>query len=492
MALDLRAIFGGGGGKQIAIGQNIRWPIDPASQPNGIFVRDGMTLVCRNVQRDILASEYPTFYAYTEGYYVNPLYVERTPTGQTTVRCLESKANGVVMVVGSGGRLSRSTNGGTTWTDTVLSTTPAAADLLCIHHNATLNKWFIFYADNRIMMSVDDGLNWTNTVVTGFTAFTSGSTDRTDTIRCQSIGNTMVFTTRVSSFTCVDGGGTWINNNLSSVMSGHAGGGKMTTGNGYWVIIDHTGKMVYSANGTAWTTGRTFTWSDGEGDNAGNYGAVFDGTRWYVGEGGPSYPAMDTGYPIGGPPPGEGVISLPTAAGNVFSYTSGGSPGVGWTSVNVTIGGGYATSWSSQGGQTTWWTQAGSRRLYIGASVPGLGVYAKRTQGSTTNPSEAVDLYQAGILDHWRVLSQTNPNNIWYGTGPISDSIPGAGLNVTGGGSRISGGVTAANMVWSTVGVNAGRVKTNVASTVSARILPQIGNLGTDETYYGPLCTRIK
>ncbi|MFD2837928.1 hypothetical protein ACFS3C_19210 [Azotobacter vinelandii] len=81
---------------------------------------------------------------------------------------INTSGAGVWIATGPAGGISRSTNGGVTWTAVTSGVTATLGQ-----PSYGGGKWVIPYATNKVLISADDGASWTDTTVQGSFSFSA-------------------------------------------------------------------------------------------------------------------------------------------------------------------------------------------------------------------------------------------------------------------------------------------------------------------------------
>lgn len=410
---------------------------------------DGMTLIRRDSGQQIIsAGDYPEFYNMTQGFFTDPYFTDRTPTAQTQVRAMDTNGN-VFIAVGNGGIISRSIDAGLNWTQI---TSPVNTNFYTIIRDNNNDRWYIPYASNKVLISINNGTSWVDTTVTGLLHdFTQASADVYN-LRGIAANGVTVLACQNKVFVTTDGTA-WTDVTASAV------GGKLTYGNGSFVIVTPTGSIRYSSNGTAWSTGYTLSttlWNK-------NYGLIWDGLYWVWGcktltVGGVSSGVADTQpAPLAGYPTGQsGVLQYSTNfidfnmkyanVGNNNTYASGGF----------------------------WFWESDTAGIIVGPKGP-QGFYA-----NIINSNQAVEQFELYSATPYRTLI----SNFTTSSPPIDDASI---LDDSEFYQEI--GITGDGIVWSLEPTPLTDIKISGSTATPSKTLPSFTQTGGGE---GNWYTRIK
>lgn len=423
MSQSLKALISTGNKINWAIGQtrsDIALPVNDVTNNNQAVVFDykGMKILYRGAYFTLLQSEYPEAYAQLGAYYGNSPIVGRTFTGQTEAKWLDSNGN-IIIVVGDGGKISRSVDGGVT---SATVTSPTTTNLKRIRYIPALSKWIIPYTTNKCLISTDaTGSSFTDTTVTGLSVDLSTETNE---VRFGYIGNIMVLCTFNKTF--VSTNGTAWTAVLTDINHTNR---RLTIGNGYFVIVSHSGGnhyFTYSTDGSNWNAYNGL-WSHDAYAGIRSYGMVYDGSRWVFVAGAMSTSEYLSTYPTSGSPPPSNYWVEPTGSVNVMSYTANGNPG---SSLNIKYyswGGSYYTNWlnwKSGVGTTQYWYYPGYNNLWINGPtarcLPNAGAF------TFSNINDYFDIYQNN-----NVVSGSNANEYYSAkiAGTWNSSTPGSAIS---------------------------------------------------------------
>lgn len=166
MALSLRTQTAGG-----ASGWHLGETRAIASKDETIDLGDGAQAICRDIARTIPASSYTAYYNLAASAASSTMFANRQATGLTGVNQLGSNGLGTLIATGPGGGISRSTNGGQSFTKVTAPAAAASADLGPIAYGSGL--WIIPYGAGKVLRSQDDGATWTDTSIAGGLEFES-------------------------------------------------------------------------------------------------------------------------------------------------------------------------------------------------------------------------------------------------------------------------------------------------------------------------------
>ena len=166
MALSLRTQTAGG-----ASGWHLGETRAIASKDETIDLGDGAQAICRDIARTIPASRYTAYYNLAASAASSTMFANRQATGLTGVNQLGSNGLGTLIATGPGGGISRSTNGGQSFTKVTAPAAAASADLGPIAYGSGL--WIIPYGVGKVLRSQDDGATWTDTSIAGGLEFES-------------------------------------------------------------------------------------------------------------------------------------------------------------------------------------------------------------------------------------------------------------------------------------------------------------------------------
>lgn len=472
MSIDLKKELGGNSlGGQWLVGRTENLPVQPGK---GVFQYNNMTLITRDAQNTILASDYPDFYNLSNGFYPGFFYYARYTSGLTAPVYADSHDT-TVIAVGAAGKISRSTDTGVTWS--VISS-GVSADLAIIHYNVTNTKWYIPYAANKCLISTDDGLTWVDTTCTGLTWDNSSCYYM---MRMESIAGTTVFSNGFATYRTTNGV-TWTVVNTA---------GKLAQGNGWFTLLHQDCTAHASQDGTTWTalnSGLAFK-SYANLNSAFNmsYGVVYTGIRWIVAT--TDYRDFtwfqDSGIPRTSPIP-TNSIATPAWSVNYYAYSTTSNPTSSWTYFTVTYPASTSSSWMLDGGHSTYFQQINSPGFTVGmfsvvgdvfSLVTGFGPDANYVH--TSSSFEA--WHQANLTAHYPT---SYPVSI-----VLSAASPATALDITGMSfySDVQrNGITRGNLVW---GKGTAFLTLSGSGTAPARVLPTYTNPYGGE---GTACTRIK
>lgn len=469
MPIDLKKVLGGTGGSGWLIGETRKLPIDPTKT---IVEYAGMTLALRNAIRVVLATDYPEFYALTEGYYSSGFFITRNPSlsGLTDIRSIDSNGS-TIIIVGNNGKIGRSTDAGVTWN--LISADSVTATLHLVHYNPGLAKWFIYYNTNKVLVSSDNGATFLDTTVTGL-AFASLLSGQTTYLRAATIGNTTVVSCSAVTFVTTNG----TSYTSPTMPSAEIAAGKLTKGNGYFCILTATLRLYTSTTGTgAWTNVVQFEAGAYANPYQESYGVVFTGTRWILGMGGAYADSIISTYPKTGPAPGPTEYYRNAVTENMLAYTTGGSmtnPTASWGYLTTTIGGYYVNGWGYDGGSSFWQSGRLVDMIYSGPS---------EAFGSYGNYG---DLYSFGST--WRLFARTLWDDVitnGFSSGKFSSTLTVAGADINFP-NRLQ--LTNDNLIASGINAAASTFGLSTSGVSPARSLP-ISTVGDGE---GTTVTRIK
>ena len=166
MALSLRTQTAGG-----ASGWHLGETRAIASKDETIDLGDGAQAICRDIARTIPASSYSAYYNLAASAASSTMFANRQATGLTGVNQLGSNGLGTMIATGPGGGISRSTNGGQSFTKVTAPAAAASADLGPIAYGSGL--WIIPYGVGKVLRSQDDGATWIDTSIAGGLEFES-------------------------------------------------------------------------------------------------------------------------------------------------------------------------------------------------------------------------------------------------------------------------------------------------------------------------------
>ncbi len=166
MALSLRTQTAGG-----ASGWHLGETRAIASKDETIDLGDGAQAICRDIARTIPASSYSAYYNLAASAASSTMFANRQATGLTGVNQLGSNGLGTLIATGPGGGISRSTNGGQSFTKVTAPAAAASADLGPIAYGSGL--WIIPYGVGKVLRSQDDGATWIDTSIAGGLEFES-------------------------------------------------------------------------------------------------------------------------------------------------------------------------------------------------------------------------------------------------------------------------------------------------------------------------------
>lgn len=470
MPIDLKKVLGGTSGGGWIIGETRKLPIDPAKT---IVEYNGMTLALRNAIRVILATDYPEFYALSDGFYSASFFITRNPSlsGLTNIYSIDSHGT-TIIIVGNGGKIGRSTDGGVTWS--LVSVGGVTANLRLVHYNPGLARWFIYYDTNKVLVSTDDAASFTDTTVTGLT-FASLLSGQTTHLRAATIGNTTVVSCNAVTFVTTNG----TSYTSPTMPSAEIAAGKLTKGNGYFCILTATLRLYTSTTGTgAWTNVVQFVKGTVSDPYTESYGVVFTGTRWILGVGGAYTEGIESSYPKTGPQPGPTDYYLNSITENMLAYTTGGSmvnPTGSWTYLTRTIGGYYITNWGFDGGSNYWKSGRYVSFMYNGPSdtFGSFGGYGDLySQGSQWN------LYARSLWDDI-IANPTNQSSFF----DVEDRVSGTTIA-----STLQLRLTNDSLIASGISGSANTFDLSTSGSSPSRSLP-INTSGSGE---GTTVTRIK
>ena len=370
MSQSLKALMGSLNKTSWAIGQSRSDLALPINQYNNsgatVFDYEGMKILYRGAEFTLLQSDYPEAYAAMGIYFGNPTYTVRSPTGQTICRWLDSNGS-ILIVVGDGGKISRSTDGGVTW---AAVTSPTALNIKRIRYIPSISRWVAPLTTNKCLISTDaTGASFTETTVTGLSVDLSSIVDE---IRFEYIGTAMVLCVSNKTFTSTNGTA-WTEVLVNASYTYR----KLTIGNGYFVIVSYNNEQVYysySSNGSSWSSWLSLNNNGGGGAHAaGGYGMVYDGSRWIWICGQADSSEYLSTYPTSGSPPPANYYYESAKSAYVFAYTANGNPGSSVNYISYSWGGNYYTSWQNWKGSvgTTqyWYAPGWSKNYYSGKTA---------------------------------------------------------------------------------------------------------------------------
>lgn len=329
-----------------------------------VFDYNGMKILYRGAQYTALQSDFPDFYAQCGTSWGSDVYATRTLTGQTAVRFLDS--NGAVLVtVGDGGKISRSTDGGVTWSSI---TSPTTANLKIVRYIPTLNQWIAPSGINSMCISSDDGVSWTNfgSGGGGVSGLTYDITALTaETVRMEYIGTYIVLCTGTKTFVSTNGKA-W-----TEVLVGAGTQRRLTIGNGYFVVLyvngANTCQFQYSTDGSSWSSaiGVAHSGYSQESSVEYGYGLIYNGTRWLWACGYTPSVTYQSSYPTSGPTPPSGTFVYPGTYTPTLWYTANGDPGSASNTVYYSTPDDPNPGWTGQGGNPNWFINQSERNRYI-------------------------------------------------------------------------------------------------------------------------------
>lgn len=230
-----------------------------------IDVGESGKAINRNVARAILASEYPDFYNQGVDATTVRFFATRTATGLTGANGINTSGAGVWIATGPAGGISRSINGGVTWTAVTSGVTAALGQ-----PSYGGGKWVIPYATNKVLVSADDGASWTDTTVQG--SFSFSATGKTAYLN----GAFVYSDLSTKLYRSTDGV------NWSDVGDTARGGGtyirSLAVGQGLHVILVDGNLPRYSSDGgVSWSSGSSRGLTDPDG------GLYWTGQYWVAG-----------------------------------------------------------------------------------------------------------------------------------------------------------------------------------------------------------------
>ena len=295
----------------------------------------------RDVARSINAVAYPEFYNLAVGAVTAKMFTERTATGLTGISGIGSNRVNTIIATGKAGTITRSINGGSTFTAV---TSGITADLGPAAFGNDV--WVIPYATGKVLRSTNDGAAWVDTTVAGVPNFSP-------------LGKTVfangafIYAYQAFVYWSADGA-TWVD--ISARARGSAGNvASITVGQGLHVLLCGNTPRYSSDGGATWASGagRGITNPDG--------GLYWTGQYWVSG----GY--LDQVYaPVSGP--------SPTISGVIFSL----SESLTGTVTRLT----YTNSNAAVIGGTQWWVP-GVRTSVMGAD--GSGACINRKYNSTVD-----------------------------------------------------------------------------------------------------------
>jgi hypothetical protein len=410
---------------------------------------ENMTLVRRDQSQQVInASEYPEFYNAVRQFYPNDFLSVRNPAGQTQVRAIASNGT-TVMAVGNGGIISRSTDGGDTWSQ---MTSPVNVNLYVVAYDPTNTRWVIPYATNKLLISTNNGTTWVDTTVSGLSHNFTQASAEVYNMRLHIAAGIMVLASQGKVFSSADGGSSWTDVSVSAV------GGKLTYGNGFFVIVTPAGSVRYSSNGTTWTVGATLNTSMWDK----NYGLVWEGLYWVWGCQTLVVGGVSTGVPANQPPPTTGY---PTGQSLVLQYSTGLNS---FLSKSVNVGSSEVYEEDDE------WYWAEDTAGCIVGPFGQQGFYCGTT---TTAPVESFILY--GNTPYRTLIANFNTTEP-----PIAGTDIAADTD-----SYQEIGITQGNIIWTLESAGLSDVKLTINSVNPSLALPVFTQTGSGE---GNWYTRIK
>lgn len=472
MSIDLKKELGGNSlGGQWLVGRTENLPVQPGK---GVFQYNNMTLVTRNSQNTLLASDYPDFYNLSNGFYNDYFYYARYTTGLTAPIYAESHGT-TVIAVGASGAISRSTDTGVTWSSIASG---VSAALKVVHYNTTNTKWYIPYATNKCLISSDDGLTWVDTTCTGLTW---DNTSSYYTMRMESIGSTTVFSNGLNTYKTTNG----------SAWTVVTGPGKLTVGNGWFVVLHSDATAHASQDGTTWSGvngGVPFLSYAGYSSAASqSYGIVYTDTRWIVAT--TAYDDFAWNYTSTTPRASQAPtnsIATPAWSINYYAYSSSSSPVSTWNYFRQDYPAGTSTGWTTNGGSAFYFQEIRSNGFYVGL----FGTFGENW-GFTSGYGYSTGLVSAaGSFETWHLanVAQTalssGPTTTYLNAGVSLATLDLTGIGYMGNPQSV--GVTRGNLVW---GAGNAFLTLSGSGTAPSRVLPVYTNVYGGE---GVACTRIK
>ncbi|ACO79888.1 BNR domain-containing protein [Azotobacter vinelandii CA] len=364
-----------------------------------IDVGESGKAVKRDVARAILASEYPDFYNLAVDTTTTKFFATRTATGLTGVNGINTSGAGVWIATGPAGGISRSTNGGVTWTAVTSGVTATLGQ-----PSYGGGKWVIPYATNKVLISADDGASWTDTTVQG--SFSFSATGKTAYLN----GAFVYSDLSTKLYRSTDGV------NWSDVGDTARGGGtyirSLAVGQGLHVILVDGNLPRYSSDGgVSWSSGASRGITDPGG------GLYWTGQYWVSGG------SLVAAGPITEPAPSAAgyAFSLSEAlTGPVqrlhVSFTATGQSGANWTEsyhAEVICADGAAGAVLKYGGYgtgTRYLSNADLLKLLSGQSPTRVAVSGGPSSVSTYGVTEEGSLY--ALLSSSNQLGLRTPGSV--------------------------------------------------------------------------------
>lgn len=332
MTTSILSLYPSTNGKMV-LGESRKLPLLAPIEGVTSITYDNMTLTYRGHEQIVLASDIPEFFSKFGAYYPNPYWATVTVPGGYTQSAFNAFGTTVITVTVSGTTVyvHQSSDTGITITQRLsftINNTTTFAPKAILYDEAT-SKWMMIYSKTGAYVSTNGGVNWTDTVISGFT----GITDAMQHFRY----------TKLGTVTVIAGiNGAFYSTNLTAwTRIGTSTGCRLTTGNGYAVMICNdadgndptTGSIIYRVKYT--TTGNSWTNSDTVSSIDYSYlqwGAIWNGTYWFIGR---CYarqisgPVNDTTTPntfVGGNGIGTGISYTATYAQRKSAMDSMGYP----------------------------------------------------------------------------------------------------------------------------------------------------------------------
>lgn len=272
MAISLRTYFA-----------SSDWPLGEtrriASADDLISVGASGKAISRAVARSIRADAYPEFYNLAIGAVTAKMFTNRTATGLTGITAIGSDLASTLIATGKAGTVSRSADNGATFTSVASGIT---ADLGPAAFGNGV--WVIPYATGKVLRSTNGGTTWTDTTVTGVPNFSPAG-------RTYFANGGFVYAYQTYVYWSSDGA-TWID--ISVTARGNAGNvSSFTVGQGMHVLLCGNTPRFSADGGATWASGtdRGITTPTG--------GLYWSGKFWVSG----GYIAGTSGVPLTEPAP---------------------------------------------------------------------------------------------------------------------------------------------------------------------------------------------
>ncbi len=339
MALSLRTQTAGG-----ASGWHLGETRAIASKDETIDLGDGAQAICRDIARTIPASRYTAYYNLAASAASSTMFANRQATGLTGVNQLGSNGLGTLIATGPGGGISRSTNGGQSFTKVTAPAAAASADLGPIAYGSGL--WIIPYGVGKVLRSQDDGATWIDTSIAGGLEFESAG-------KLHYFNGAFIYARPGSSgkiYRSTDGT-SWADISANAQASPGSTLTAFTVGQGLHVLLYGNTPRFSGDGGITWQSGTDRGLTQPEG------GLYYLDGYWINGG---TVPAASS--PLNEPPPvasGYYFASSATLAGSVqkLKYTNTGSYEVAQT--NIASGLAMAVWGADATGAVLQWAQTG-------------------------------------------------------------------------------------------------------------------------------------